>query len=240
MKQHVWEFRLIFFAGMEAVRIRIFTLIELLIVVGIIAILAGMLMPALNKARQATLASACRSNLRQQGLAFFSYADDNKGHYPVFVQHFNEGESLQPWTTLLLNPYLGIEGRCIENYFNPRFKAKSSNATPYNGSKAFYCPAQDNTAAASRYSDYGAKRNVWKPEWHRLKITQLKKPSASLLRCDSVYGVGVKFGIIGISHMNHLPFRHLQKNNALYFDGHVSGFTRKDLPKKLDDFCKIE
>jgi prepilin-type N-terminal cleavage/methylation domain-containing protein len=136
---------------------RAFTLVELLVVIGIIAVLIAVLLPALRMAREHAISVQCLSNLRSAGQVFYIYASQNNGHFPQMVVDTPEvfpgavTPPLQPAAGVPANtPYPHIR-EALALIVNP---GKDISVRPYSpgGLLIFYCPANYLWDADARYN----------------------------------------------------------------------------------------
>jgi prepilin-type N-terminal cleavage/methylation domain-containing protein len=95
---------------------RAFTLVELLVVIGILAMLIGILLPVVNAARNRAARTACASNLHQLGLGFQMYIQDSKGRLPAInpMPSATPAVSDAPSLPTVIKPFIGGNSRVLE------------------------------------------------------------------------------------------------------------------------------
>jgi prepilin-type N-terminal cleavage/methylation domain-containing protein/prepilin-type processing-associated H-X9-DG protein len=186
-------------------RLRGFTLVELLVVIGIIAVLISILLPALGRVKAQAQSMACASNQRQIGQAMLMYASDSEGYLPAAAVFDSSYSAFRVSFDEMLLPYLGI---------SPDWDTRSSYQL--RNVQVWRCPS-DFATVDEGYESSGAHRNSyamvasppwasvvaagswgqinpstwqvdtaagWCAFWRQVKIGELRKSSGTLLMTE--------------------------------------------------------
>lgn len=213
-----------------------FTLVELLVVVAVIAVLAGLLLPSLARAKQAGYAAACSSNLRQLQLASLSYAQDHRDELPPNNFSFIVGDTNTPALTNLS----WAPGDVTRDTTPSNLMA--GVIYPYLQSTAVYrCPA-DRSRIFSPESGHIIPRtrsynlSVWLNCELELRssrtVAEASRPSASEVFSyidthemgivDATFGISqIDEGYYGTRWVDQPADRHNRGANLAFVDGHV-------------------
>ena len=218
---------------LRRVKIRIFTLIELLIVIAIIAILAAMLLPALNNAKNAARETSCKNNQKQLGLLLTSYAND----YDGWVLQDNGAEHFISFLTREMGiKFAWNRPDTLKAYHCPASNADLNLTSvaylgqPLYGSHLITTQTYYSKKVSGYDAPYGVYfRNIFKGDgipstWHFVGDTANKVLNGKAQGTDYYYTYDKGSGEWGYLHM-----RHKNKINLWFADGHAGGVMPIDL-----------
>jgi general secretion pathway protein G len=193
-----------------------FTLLELLVVIGIIAVLAGLLLPGIARAKNKARTIECLGNLRQWNLALLLYAQENEDCIP------RRGQGVQP---------LFIIDR-PEDWFNalppvidlPSYQSLATNAAiPQPGDRTIFVCPNAKPAGSAHFLSYAM--NIYLSPWIRPtphRLAEIPRPDAVAFLAD---GPGGYSSTAPSAKPYSLQARHGDRAHIAFLDGHVQGFA---------------
>ena len=210
---------------LRRVKIRIFTLIELLIVIAIIAILAGMLLPALNKAREAARRISCASNFSQIGKAVTMYANDNKEHIPPYRNYATPVEEEKYFfgggKNGFLSLYLGAQTATYENNIGVIYQKGQR--------QKLCCPSYTPKIGSLVYC-YGLNWHISRAG-ERAVLSQFRRPSRTMLASEcSAQNTAQLLSYFPAHNTFKIGFPHSNGANVLFVDTHVEWLPVRTVP----------
>lgn len=195
---------------------RAFTLFELLVVIAILAILAGLLLPTLARAKEKPRAASCTSNLRQWGLAFQMYANDCDDFLPrrgQGVQALFQIDRLDDWFNAL-PPYLSLPSLYQ--------LVSSSNVPVARSPSVFICPTATDPGGR-HFLPYAMNMNLSPRNLPQAtKMAEVVRPAEVVAMADAPGPYSATFP----STRAYSPApRHSAQVKLLFLAGHVRGYV---------------
>lgn len=192
-----------------------FTLVELLVVITIIAVLAGLILTASQNAREQTDSARCLSNLRQWQVALVAYAADNDGDTP------RRGQGVRPVTNTArpedwfnaLPPYAGMPS--YADLTRSRRRIKPGDGT------IFACPSSKDTGAQC-FLPYAMNMNISPTDRaHPHRLAEITNPSRLVFLADAP---GPYSSTLPAAEPYSVKARHAGRANVVFMDGHAVSF----------------